>query len=109
MKTVSKLSTVAVIVTTLLLQACATPHVVEVNKISDANLSCTQLKAEIEEAKMFEKKARDERKVTGKNVAAAVLFWPALLGTYSNTEEAINAAKDRQNTLTKIYQQKNCR
>ena len=109
MKTVSKLSTVAVIVTTLLLQACATPYVVEVNKLSDTNLSCTQLKAEIEEAKMFEKKARDGRKVTGKNVAAAVLFWPALLGTYSNTEEAINAAKDRQNTLTKIYQQKNCR
>lgn len=96
-------------VASTLLVACATPTVVQSTKPNDHNLSCSQLQAEIAEAQEFEKKARDERKVTGKNVAAAVLFWPALLGTYSNTEEAINAAKDRQNNLTKIYQQKNCR
>ncbi|ELA08010.1 putative lipoprotein [Moraxella macacae 0408225] len=109
MKHTSKLSMTAMLAATLLLQACATPHVVETRKPNDMNLSCSQLKAEIDEAKEFEKKARDERKVTGKNVAAAVLFWPALLGTYSNTEEAINAAKDRQELLTKMYQQKHCR
>lgn len=68
-----------------------------------------QLKAEIEESKNFEKKARDERKVNSKNVAAAVLFWPALVATYSNTEEAINAAKERQANLVDIYQKKGCR
>lgn len=92
----------------LLLQACATPHVVQTKKITDNQLSCEQLKAEIAEAEEFEKKARAERKVTGKNVAAAVFFWPALLGTYSNTEEAIDAAKERQSILTDIYQKKNC-
>lgn len=95
--------------TALILQGCATPTVVQTNKPNDMHLSCTQLQAEIAEAQEFEKKARAERQVTGKNVAAAILFWPALLGTYSNTEEAINAAKERQNNLTKIYQQKNCR
>lgn len=104
-----KLKIVTLAVGLLLLQACATPHVVETKKTTDLNLSCSQLQAEIDDAKEFEKKARAERKVTGKNVAAAVFFWPALLGTYSNTEEAINAAKDRQNHLVGIYQQKGCR
>lgn len=93
----------------LLAQGCATPHVVQAKKVSDVNLSCQQLVAEIEEANRFEKEARDERKVTGKNVAAAILFWPALIGTYSNTEEAIDAAKERRDNLTKIYEQKGCK
>lgn len=93
----------------LILSACATPHVVETRKTTDTQLSCVQLKAEIEESKNFEKKARDERKVNSKNVAAAVLFWPALVATYSNTEEAINAAKERQANLVDIYQKKGCR
>lgn len=92
----------------LLLQACATPHVVQTKQVNDYQLSCSQLKAQIAEAEEFEQKARAERKVTGKNVAAAVFFWPALIGTYANTEEAINAAKERQTILTEIYQKKNC-
>lgn len=103
-----KLKIVTVLSGVLLLQACATPHVVETRKVNDTQLSCTQLRDEIEEAKSFEQKARKERTVTGKNVAAAVLFWPALLGTYSNTEEAINAAKERQTNLFNIYQKKGC-
>lgn len=93
----------------LLAQGCATPHVVQTNKVSDANLTCPQILNEIEEAERFEKEARAERKVTGKNVAAAVLFWPALIGTYSNTEEAIDAAKERRENMSKLYNQKNCK
>ena len=51
-------------------------------KITDNELTCSQIKSEIAEAEEFEKKARAERKITGKNVAAAVFFWPALIGTY---------------------------
>jgi hypothetical protein len=45
--------------------------------------------------------------VTGTNVAAAVFFWPALIATYANTEDAVNAAKDRQKNLAKIADEKN--
>lgn len=93
----------------LLAQGCATPHVVQPKKVSDVNLTCQQLVDEIEEANRFEQAARDERKVTGKNVAAALLFWPALIGTYSNTEEAIEAAQERRDNLTKIYEKKGCK
>jgi len=91
-----------------ILQGCATPTVVDSRQVSDNQLTCSQIVAEIEEADRFEREARDERKVTGTNVAAAVLFWPALLGTYANTEEAIDAAQERKRHLTDLYERKGC-
>jgi outer membrane biogenesis lipoprotein LolB len=93
----------------ILLAGCATPTVVDTKKVGDANLTCDQLKQEIADAEKFEKEARKERTVTGKNVAAAILFWPALIGTYSNTEEAINAAKERKENILKLAESKNCK
>ncbi len=93
----------------ILLAGCATPTVVDTKKVGDVNLTCDQLKQEIADAEKFEKEARKERTVTGKNVAAAVLFWPALIGTYSNTEEAINAAKERKENILKLAESKNCK
>lgn len=93
----------------LLLSACSTPKVVEVNKVSDTRLSCTQLEEEIIEANRFEQKARDKKGVTGTNVAAAVLFWPAMIGTYKNANDAIEAARDRKAYLMKLRANKGCR
>ena len=92
----------------LLTVGCASPTVVQERQVGDQNLSCTQLIAATEEAKDFEKRARGERKATGTNIAAAIFFWPGLIATYSNTEDAISASRERQNHLTKIYQEKNC-
>jgi hypothetical protein len=92
-----------------MLAACATPTVVQQRKVGDSELTCAQLKAEYVDAQEFEAKARKEQGVTGKNVAAAVLFWPALVGTYSNTQEAIKAAQDRQRHLETIAAGKNCK
>lgn len=90
------------------LNACATPTVVAERTAADLNLSCEALLSEISEAERYENAARDDRGVTGTNVAAAVVFWPALLGTYANTEEAIKAAQGRQIYLTDLYSEKNC-
>ena len=91
------------------LAGCATPTVVETRKTGDSSLSCEQIKTEVSEAERFEREARKERTVTGTNVAAAILFWPALLGTYSNTEQAINAARERKENLFKLAQNINCK
>ncbi len=93
---------------TALAAGCATPTVVDTRQVGDERLSCRQIKSEIEEAERFEEKAQKERSVTGKNVAAVVFFWPALLATYSNTEEAIQAARDRREHLKKIADKKRC-
>lgn len=87
---------------------CASPEVVEVKQVGDADLNCEQLRAQYEDAQDFEAKARKDRGVTGTNVAAAVLFWPALIATYSNTDDAIDAAKDRQKRLEKLAADKHC-
>ena len=71
-------------------------------------MSCDALKTAYAEAKDFESKARKERGVTGTNVAAAIFFWPAMIGTYKNTEEAIDAAKERQKHLESIAAEKKC-
>lgn len=87
---------------------CASPTVVESKQSNDRMMSCAALKTAYTEARDFETKARKERGVTGTNVAAALLFLPGLLGTYVNTEEAINAAKERQKHLETIAAEKKC-
>lgn len=99
----------AVALAASLLAGCATPTVIETRKLGDQQLNCEQIKREIAEAERFEKEARKDRTVNGQNIAAAVLFWPALLGTYSNTEQAINAAKERRDNLFKLAESKNCK
>ena len=91
------------------LAGCATPTVVETRKAGDSLLSCEQIKNEINEAERFEREARKERTVTGTNIAAAILFWPALLGTYSNTEQAINAARERKENMNKLAEKNDCK
>ena len=92
----------------LMLSACATPTVVDAEQAGDMQLSCGQLLAQIEEAEEFEERAREDRGVNGTNVAAAVFFPLGLVGTYLNTEEAIEAAEDRREHLTEIYENKGC-
>lgn len=91
-----------------LVGACASPTVVETRKVGDATLTCEQIQTELDEADNFEKAARKERTATGTNVAAAIFFWPALIGTYSNTEQAINAAKERKENLFRRAEAKKC-
>jgi hypothetical protein len=87
---------------------CATPTVVDEQKVGDEALTCQQIEEEIRLAKQFEDEAREERGVTGTNVAAALFFWPALLVTAANVDEAVDAAEERQNYLREIHRSKNC-
>ncbi len=83
--------TVTATVLVCFLSACASPTVVQSKQSRSSDMSCDHLKAANAEAQDFEAKVRKERGVTGTNVAAAMLFSPAMIGTYKNTEEAINA------------------
>lgn len=103
-----KFHTLALLAGAVLLTACASPEVVQTKQARDSDMTCPQLKSAYAEAQDFEAKARKERGVTGTNVAAAILFWPAMIGTYKNTEEAIEAAKERQKHLEKVAATKNC-
>lgn len=92
----------------LALTGCATPKVVDVRQPGDDRLTCSQIKDQFLAATKYEKDARAERGVTGTNAAAALFFLPGLLATYMNTEDAIKAARDRQDLLARLSTAKGC-
>lgn len=106
---ITMLNTFTTVMMIGLLSGCASPKVAQVKMAGDTELACKELKREYADAQDLEAAARKERTVTGTNVAAAVFFWPALLGTYANTEEAINAAKDRQKRIERLAEDKRCK
>ena len=90
------------------LTACASPEVVDKRQMGDEQLSCMQLASEIQEAHEFERNAQKEKGITGTNVATAVIFWPAIIGTYANANDAIKAAKARKEHLVALSTKKGC-
>ena len=92
----------------LLLAACATPTVVKSVKPNDATLDCPQLQNEYTEAEQLKAAASKEKGMTGGNVVRALFFWPAILGTASNANEAIAAADTRMSYLANLMNQKSC-
>jgi len=91
----------------VVLAGCASPTVVQSVKPNDVGLNCEQLKNEFTEAEKFKAEAGSEKGVTGGN-ALRLLFWPAIIGTYMNANEAIAAADNRKVHLANIMSQKNC-
>ena len=92
----------------LLVVGCATPTVVQSVKPGDVGLTCPQLQNEYSDAERFRSEAQAEKTMTGGNVVRALLFWPAILGTASNANEAISAADSRKVNLANLMNQKNC-
>ena len=90
-----------------LLTACASPTVVQTVKPGDVGLTCAQLQNEFSDAERFKKEADAEKGVTGGNVAR-LLFWPAIIGTTMNANEAIAAAENRKVHLTNVMMQNKC-
>ncbi len=90
------------------LAACATPTVVQTVKPGDNGLSCAQLQNEYADAERLRTAADAEKSVTGGNVVRAIFFWPAILGTAANANEAIAAADTRKVGLSNLMNQKNC-
>lgn len=91
-----------------LLTACASPTVVQTVKPGDSGLTCAQLQNEYADAERFRADAEKEKTVTGGNVVRALFFWPAILGTAANANEAIAAANTRKVHLANQLAQKKC-
>ena len=90
------------------LAACAKPTVTDVAMPGDETATCSQLKSEYTMARGLIADAEEEKGVTGDNVARLVLFWPAIIGTQMNANEAIDAANARQVHLLNIMRSKQC-
>lgn len=92
----------------LFIQGCAKPYVVETKSVRDEKLSCGEIERKLDEIEDYRQKAIREKGITPENVASAVFFLPGLLATYSNVEDAVQAAEKRKQNLNDIYYEKKC-
>ena len=95
------------LISVALLSACASPTVVQSTKPGDTGLTCAQLQNEYADADKLRREAEGEKGVTGGNVAR-LLFWPSIIGTYMNANEAIAAAENRKVHLVNVMMNKKC-
>ena len=104
----NKLQTSIAIAVVATLTGCATPTVTQVVKPGDTGLSCSQIQNEYSDAQRLKKEADAEKTVTGGNVVRALFFWPAIIGTSMNANEAIAAADNRMVHLTNLMMMQKC-
>lgn len=90
------------------LAGCATPTVTQVVKPGDTGLNCAQLQNEYSDVQRLKKEADSEKSVTGGNVVRALFFWPAIIGTAMNANEAISAAGNRTVHLANLMRESKC-
>ena len=98
-----------ILVAYLMLAACATPHVVSITKSADETLNCEQLDAEIAELQRFRDEAESEKGVNWSNAGRLLVFPIGIWATYTNANEAISAANQREVYLRGIRGRKNCK
>ena len=87
---------------------CVTSPKVDKIKLGDNELSCKELVAQMEEADSFKKTGEGNKTVNKDNVIAGVFFFPALVSTYLDANDAIKAAEDRKANLMQMYNEKKC-
>tara|TARA_B100000780_G_scaffold9576_1_gene6744 strand:- start:57 stop:374 length:318 start_codon:yes stop_codon:yes gene_type:complete len=93
----------------LFLNACATPKVVSVIGPNDDELTCSQLQSEIAIASNYKRDAKKEKGFGTTTNVAALLFWlPGMVATQMNANDAIRAADERINHLTRLKSKKDC-
>tara|TARA_B110000444_G_C18273606_1_gene337532 strand:- start:139 stop:456 length:318 start_codon:yes stop_codon:yes gene_type:complete len=93
----------------IFLNSCATPHVVSVIGANDSSLSCSQLDGEIAIASNYKRDAKAEKSYGTATNVGALLFWlPGMVATQMNANDAIRAADERINHLTRLKSKKSC-
>ena len=92
----------------LLLAGCTTPTVVQSVQPNDNQLGCEDLQKALAEAEKLGADAEARRGSTGGNLVKGFLWFPALLVSHANVNDAVKAAEARKAHLTGIMGQKNC-
>ena len=106
--TISKFAIAAALSATLV-SGCVAPDVVTANKVTDESMTCNDIKNQLVQLQQIRAEAKRGKTVSGANVAAALFFWPAIIGNYANANEALEAANKREQVLVSLAKQKRCR
>ena len=93
----------------LIVSGCVSPEVVQTKSVADNDLSCSDIKLQLTQLEEIRSEAQKGKTVSGQNVAAAIIFWPAVIGNYSNAQQALEAAEKRNDVLVTLAQKKRCK
>jgi hypothetical protein len=93
----------------LILSACVSPDVVQTSSVNDGGLTCEEIKVQLVQLEEIRTEASKGKTVSGANVAAAIIFWPAVIGNYSNANQALEAANKRNEVLVALATKKRCK
>ena len=100
---------ILLLITITFVTSCATPHVVSVVGPNDSSMSCSQLDSEIAIASNYKRDAKSEKSLGTATNFGALLFWlPGMVATQMNANDAIKAADNRINHLTRLKSKKSC-
>lgn len=97
------------IAASILLSGCVSPEVVQRSSVNDGVLTCAEIKTQLTQLEEIRTEAAKGKTVSGANVAAAILFWPAVIGNYSNAHQALEAANKRNEVLVALSNKKRCK
>lgn len=103
-----KLLTITALSALIFSSACSTTQKVATKKPSDAKMSCAEIQQEFDDLEKVMKEAKKNKGATGKNVAAAVFFWPAAVGNYLDAENAEELVVERRENLVALSEKKGC-
>ncbi|MBR9844198.1 MAG: hypothetical protein GYB25_13640 [Rhodobacteraceae bacterium] len=99
----------AFVLACVMVAGCVSPEVVPTRDISDDNMTCDEIRTQRAQLDEIRAEARKGKTASGQNVAAVLLFWPAVIGNYANANEAIEAANKRQQVLVELAKKKRCK
>ena len=103
----TRLAALAVAAATLV-SACSHTEKLAAQEPYDLRLSCAQINAELARADSVMQEARRNKGVNTANVAAALLFWPAVVGNYMDASKGEDLAANRRQNLIYLARRQNC-
>lgn len=102
-------SVLVIVLSMTIVSGCVSPDVVATTSISDEALTCAEIKTQFEQLDEIRAEAKKGKTVSGENVAAAIFFWPAVIGNSMNANQALEAANKRNDVLVAMAKKKRCR
>lgn len=92
---------------TLFVSSC-THQKVQVRRLNDTELSCSQIKKEMEQTQNLLQDINSKTGLSGRNIGMAFLFWPGIVVNEVNASDAERLANERIKVLVELYDKKRC-
>ncbi len=103
-----KLITLALGASLLTVSACSHTEKVATVKPTDSKMTCADIKTEYADLDTVMSEAKKNKGASGKNIAAAVFFWPAAVGNYVDAKDAEELVEERRRKLAEMGNAKGC-